>query len=118
LVDTPLDGHQIIEGVCTAVAARVRALQDGELMAKDENLSFALFRVIDWSDPEDQPQDEVANREEHRPLIQSPRSRIGTLVFDPFRRKRRFGFLRPTRRSSAPGRMYLPHTIVISVFAL
>jgi hypothetical protein len=53
-------------------------------MTKDEDLSFALFRVIDRSDPEDQPKDQVADREEHRPMIQSPRSRIGTLLFDPF----------------------------------
>jgi hypothetical protein len=54
-------------------------------MAKDENLSLALLRVIAWGDPEDQPKNGVANRKEHRPMIQSPRSRIGTLVFDPFR---------------------------------
>jgi hypothetical protein len=53
-------------------------------MAKDEDLSFALFRVIAWGDPDDQPKDQVADREEHCQMIQSPRSGIGTLVFDPF----------------------------------
>jgi hypothetical protein len=53
-------------------------------MAKDEDLSLALLRVIAWGDPEDQPKNGVANRKKHRPMIQSPTSRIGTLVFDPF----------------------------------
>jgi hypothetical protein len=54
-------------------------------MAKDEDLGFALSRGIARGDPDDQPKDELADREEHRPMILSPRSRIGTLVFDPFR---------------------------------
>jgi hypothetical protein len=41
-------------------------------MAKDEDLSLALGLVTVRSDPEDQPEDEVADREEHRRMIQSP----------------------------------------------
>jgi hypothetical protein len=40
-------------------------------MAKDEDLSLALGLVTVRSDPEDQPEDEVADREEHRRMIQS-----------------------------------------------
>jgi len=48
---------------------RVGSLQDRELMAKDEDLSLALGLVTVRSDPEDQPEDEVADRHEHRRMI-------------------------------------------------
>jgi len=59
------------------------SLQDRELMAKDEDLSLAISLVTVRSDPEDQPEDEVADREEHRRMILSPTSGIGTMVSDP-----------------------------------
>jgi hypothetical protein len=43
-------------------------------MAKDEDLSLALGLVTVRSDPEDQPEDEVADRAEHCRMIQSPTS--------------------------------------------
>jgi hypothetical protein len=41
-------------------------------MTKDEDLSVALGLVTVRIDSEDQPEDEVADREEHRRMIQSP----------------------------------------------
>jgi hypothetical protein len=38
-------------------------------MAKDEDLSLALGLVTVRSDPEEQPEDEVADREEHCRMI-------------------------------------------------
>lgn len=43
-------------------------------MAKDEDLSLALGLLTVRNGPEDQPEDEVADREEHRRMIKSPTS--------------------------------------------
>jgi hypothetical protein len=53
-------------------------------MAKDEDLSFALSRGIAWGAPDDQPKEEVADREAVPADDTEPEVRIETMVFDPF----------------------------------
>jgi hypothetical protein len=70
----PREGRDLHPVPAPQPGPRVGSLQDRELMAKDEDLSLALGLVTVRSDPENQPEDEVADREEHRRMMQSPTS--------------------------------------------
>jgi hypothetical protein len=63
----------------------VRPLQHAKLVSKDEDLRFALSLIVIGWDLEERSKDEVADGEEHRAMIQSPRSEGRSMVSDPFR---------------------------------